>query len=63
MTTSRSLEDLVNLLFQALREPLRRKEIVGNFQAIAWEGLELCAAMSDWKRKFAPLYRNCAKRE
>jgi hypothetical protein len=35
-----TVEQLVDLLVLALREPLRRKEIVAKFQAKVWEGLD-----------------------
>ncbi len=34
------IEALVALLIQALREPLRRKELVGRFQTLVWDGLD-----------------------
>jgi hypothetical protein len=37
MTT---VEQLLELLLVALREPLRRRETIAKFQAIVWEGLD-----------------------
>lgn len=34
------MQQLVDLLLIALREPLRRKESVTRFQTIVWEGLD-----------------------
>jgi hypothetical protein len=48
-------EVLVALLVQALREPLRRKELVARFQAMVWEGLDssISAPIKDVLRELA----------
>jgi len=50
-----TVEQLLALLVLALREPLRRKESIGKFQKIVWEGLDpaLPAKVRDLLRDLA----------